>query len=520
MIIDFYLKQNGGGGGSDPAVLAGLNAHIGNPAPYSTPSAALAALQYPQVLEPGATTVRKSADATDNVASNDLLKIWGSDDKLYTVAQWNALFVAAGYDHTAMTVTPKGYAWTQRDGSVVKMTWENFQGQLAKLDGSALDTAASLPHSPYSTMMAITAADSGTDAINGGAFSDSGLTSIRLSKQLTGIGDRAFQSTPLTGITLPKTLTSIGYSAFRDCDSFRKVALPSTVEEIGPFAFAYCEDLKTVTIPDNVETVSYGAFFHCGDLEQVSLKSGVAAIGDFAFAQCKKLLKAEIPQSVTEMGQDVFTVGKASAIDENDMVQLSAPLSQPAKLQIYGRPDTEASDYADRYGIPFVIQKIVATSVTIAEGKSATLYVGHPMQLTAIQKPANAETKVKWTSSSSAVAVSSSGLVTPKRAGKAVITARTENGKKATITIKVIDAKSVKIDQGKSATLKVGQTLQLTATVSPAQVTSKLTWSSGSKKIATVSSTGLVKALKKGNVTITVKTGNGKKAKIKIKVTN
>ena len=220
------------------------------------------------------------------------------------------------------------------------------------------------------------------------------------------------------------------------------------------------------------------------------------------------------------MGQDVFTVGKASAIDENDMVQLSAPLSQPAKLQIYGRPDTEASDYADRYGIPFVIQKIVATSVTIAEGKSATLYVGHPMQLTAIQKPANAETKVKWTSSSSAVSVSSSGLVTPKRAGKAVITARTENGKKATITIKVIDAKSVKIDQGKSATLKVGQTLQLTATVSPAQVTSKLTWSSGSKKIATVSSTGLVKALKKGNVTITVKTGNGKKAKIKIKVTN
>ena len=335
------------------------------------------------------------------------------------------------------------------------------------------------------------------------------------------IGDKAFKDCrALRNLTLSSGLTTIGNSAFRDCDSFRKVALPSTVEEIGPFAFAYCEDLKTVTIPGNVETVSYGAFFHCGDLEQVSLKSGVAAIGDFAFAQCKKLLKAEIPQSVTEMGQDVFTVGKASAIDENDMVQLSAPLSQPAKLQIYGRPDTEASDYADRYGIPFVIQKIVATSVTIAEGKSATLYVGHPMQLTAIQKPANAETKVKWTSSSSAVSVSSSGLVTPKRAGKAVITARTENGKKATITIKVIDAKSVKIDQGKSATLKVGQTLQLTATVSPAQVTSKLTWSSGSKKIATVSSTGLVKALKKGNVTITVKTGNGKKAKIKIKVTN
>ena len=170
MIIDFYLKQNGGGG-TDPTVLAGLNGHIGNPTPYQSPSAALEALSYPQVLEVGATTVRKSSEQTDNVASNDLLRIWGSDDNLYTLAQWNALFVAAGYDHTAMTVTPKGYAWVSRDGSVVKMTWENFQGTLAKLDGSGLDTAMCLPHSPYSTMMAITAADSGTDAINGGAWS-------------------------------------------------------------------------------------------------------------------------------------------------------------------------------------------------------------------------------------------------------------------------------------------------------------------------------------------------------------
>ena len=113
--------------------------------------------------------------------------------------------------------------------------------------------------------------------------------------------------------------------------------------------------------------------------------------------------------------------------------------------------------------------------------------------------PANAETTVKWTSSSSSVAVSKTGLLTPKRAGKAVITVRTENGKKARITVKVIDAKSVSITNGSSATMKVGQALQLGATVNPVQVASKLTWSSGSKKIATVSKTGLVTALKKGH---------------------
>lgn len=360
----------------------------------------------------------------------------------------------------------------------------------------------------------------GLREINEGAFElCESMIRVTIPGTVGEIADRAFKDCKdLRKLTLSSGLTTIGNSAFRNCDSIRKLSLPATVEEIGSLAFAYCEDLTTLSIPGRVETVSYGAFFHCGDLDQVSLKSGVVTVGDYAFAQCKKLVKAEIPLSVTEMGQDVFTVGKASAIDENGMVQLSEPLKQPANLQIYGRPDTAASDYAAEYGIPFVVQKILATSVSIAEGKSATIYVGHPMQLTAVQKPANAETKVKWTSSSSSVSVNSSGLLTPKRAGKAVITARTENGKKATITIKVVDAKSVKIDQGKSATLKVGETLQLTATVSPAQVTRKLTWSSGSKKIATVSSTGLVKALKKGTVTITVKTGNGRKAKIKIKV--
>ena len=66
--------------------------------------------------------------------------------------------------------------------------------------------------------------------------------------------------------------------------------------------------------------------------------------------------------------------------------------------------------------------------------------------------------------------------------------------------------------------MKVGETLQLNATVLPEQVNSKLTWSSGNKRIATVSKTGLVKAKKKGTVTITVRTANKKKAKIKIKV--
>ena len=346
-----------------------------------------------------------------------------------------------------------------------------------------------------------------------------GMKRVTIPAGVSTIPTAAFKDCKsLSRLTFNSGLTSIGKAAFQNCESLPSLKLPATLDTVGPLAFAGCGMKTALTIPGNVSTLGYGAFYNCGDLKEVTLKSGVETIKAHCFAQCKKLEKVAIPASVNEMGYDAFTIGSASSINEEGDITLEAPLRQPKKLKIYGRPNTTASVYAADNGIPFVIQKIVATSVSIAEGSSATLYVGHTKQLTAVQTPSNAETTVKWTSSSSSVAVSKTGLLTPKRAGKAVITVRTENGKKARITVKVIDAKSVSITNGSSATMKVGQTLQLGATVNPVQVASKLTWSSSSKKIATVSKTGLVTALKKGTVTITVKTGNGKKAKIKIKV--
>ena len=333
------------------------------------------------------------------------------------------------------------------------------------------------------------------------------------------IANNAFKDcVDLRKLTLKEGLTAIGDGAFFKCDSIRELKLPSSLTGIGRYAFAYCEDIKKLTIPAKVETICYAAFFHCGQLAELTIKSGVIDMEPYCFAQCRALKKAEIPESVETIGQDAFTVGYASRIDENGEVEQDTPLTQPKDLKIYGRPDSAASEYAEEYDVPFVIQKIPATSVYIAEGKSATLYMGQTMQLTAVQKPDNAEMSVKWKSNSSSVKVSKNGMLTPKHSGKATVTVTTENGKSAKIEIKVVDAKSVTIQEGKSITMKVGEELQLNAVVSPSQVMTKLTWKSGSKRVASVSSTGLVKAKKKGKADITVKTANGKKATIKIKV--
>jgi len=68
------------------------------------------------------------------------------------------------------------------------------------------------------------------------------------------------------------------------------------------------------------------------------------------------------------------------------------------------------------------------------------------------------------------------------------------------------------------ATLKVGKKLTLKATLTPANAKTSFTWISSNKKVATVTSKGVVKAIKPGKVKITVKTSNGKKATITITV--
>ena len=63
-----------------------------------------------------------------------------------------------------------------------------------------------------------------------------------------------------------------------------------------------------------------------------------------------------------------------------------------------------------------------------------------------------------------------------------------------------------------TASLEIGDTQQLTATVSPSNATDKtVSWSSNNTSVATVSSTGLVTAISSGGATITVTTTDGHK---------
>jgi uncharacterized protein YjdB len=161
-----------------------------------------------------------------------------------------------------------------------------------------------------------------------------------------------------------------------------------------------------------------------------------------------------------------------------------------------------------------------AASVKL-DKKSLTLGLKESVTLKVSVSPENAQNKkVTFKSSNSKVVkVSAAGKLTAKKTGSAKITVTTANGKTAYCKVKVRKApKFIKLNT-KKKTLRAGKTFSLKVKRS-AGSSGKVTFTSNNKKVASVSSTGKIRALRKGRATITAKTYNGKKATIKITVKN
>ena len=149
--------------------------------------------------------------------------------------------------------------------------------------------------------------------------------------------------------------------------------------------------------------------------------------------------------------------------------------------------------------------------------KKLTLGVGETYTLKATALPANAANKkLRYSASNKKITVNSKGKVTAKKTGSAKITVKSSNGKKATVQV-TIKKKPTKIRlNAKTKTIWAGWNFQIKAKFPKGTASNKLTYTSSRRAVASVSSTGKVTARKKGTAIITVKTYNGKKAKMKI----
>jgi len=291
-------------------------------------------------------------------------------------------------------------------------------------------------------------------------------------------------------------VTSISNYAFAS-SGFESVVLPNTLKFIGWAAFEM-SCIKSITIPASVEYISSWAFTKCPYLEYIVFEGYVNLMSAYIFAGY-----ANSPQSYTMVVKcEPFQIEQSLSYVNLANSTLIVPVGM--KDLFLAAPGWR------NFGT--ILEYIPVSGISLNQA-SITLGVRKTEQLTASILPENAVyKKVSWKSSDPGIAeVSQTGFVTAKSAGTATITVTTtDGGYTATCEVEVIiPVINIRLNKT-SATLSVGKTEQLTASVLPENASNKnVSWGSSAPGIAEVSQTGLVTAKSPGVATITVTTADG-----------
>ena len=371
----------------------------------------------------------------------------------------------------------------------------------------------------------------------------------------------------LTSVTIPNSVTSIGNYAFYGCSGLTSVTIPNSVTTIGEYTFGGCSGLTSITTPNNVKSIRNNAFYRCSSLTSVTIGNGIEKIESSAFGNCPELTDVycfaeEVPYTggnnpfedsyieyatlhVPSVSVDTYKAAEPWS-GFKDVVPIAATVKLNKTKATLEKTKTltlkatvTPSDLLDKSvtwkssntavatvtssgkvkGVKAGTATITCTSnlsgskatckVTIGYVKldqtEATITKGKTLTLTPTVYPSSLTDKsVTWKSSNTAVAtVSSDGTVKGVKAGTATITCTSNaTGLSTTCAVTVING-SITLNKSEAA-LEKGKTVTLKATLTPSDLSDKsVTWKSSNTKVATVSSSGKVTAVKTGTATIT-----------------
>lgn len=229
--------------------------------------------------------------------------------------------------------------------------------------------------------------------------------------------------------------------------------------------------------------------------------------------------------TVTRDSQDVYlTYGTITAVSPGTTY-----------ITVHNMRDMEASCKVTVNGAP-----IEPTSITLSDSW-ITLYEGETRQLSYELLPADATTTLTWKEVPqemvyvsgnngvcdtghyeflSRIDVSENGLVTAKKAGFSSVRVTTSNGLTAsclvTVSKRTVELTALTLEG--NFTLNVGESKQLSYTLTPDDAETQLTWTSDNENVVSVSQDGTVTAVASGSATITVTSDNGLSASVIVTV--
>lgn len=299
---------------------------------------------------------------------------------------------------------------------------------------------------------------------------------------------------------------------------------------------ASCDATRTVPIPAKGHTVVKDAAVaptvfadgktegsHCSVCGTVIEKQNTIAKVPGTIYLTASSLKMKTGQSTTAFKATGFSEGdyvtavtsnkprtvKVTNVNKNGTFKLTAGKKKGSAVVTV----TLASKKTASFKVTVQKATVKTTKITTTT-KSLTLAKGATYKKLASSiavTPVTSKEKVTYSSSNKKVAtVSSKGVIKAKKAGTAKITVKS-GSKKVVVTVKVTGVKTTKLS-GVPAIKKIakGKSFKIKAAATPKNTDEKITFKSSNKKVATVTSKGVVKGLKKGTATITVQSGSKK----------
>ena len=220
-------------------------------------------------------------------------------------------------------------------------------------------------------------------------------------RTVTAIGEFAFEAcVNAVSVLIPDGIISIGDFAFSGCEALEEAELPASIRSIGMCAFDSCANLLSISIPDGVTAIEMCTFYDCESLTCVTIPDSVTSIGISAFEGCENLTGLTLPVSVTSVGYCAF--------DDTGL----GDIYYGGNAEQWGKIEQKFPDDVTVHLVP-----------TISYAKTAIKKLATAAAFTnPIQNDSDAV--LTYTSSDPSVAEvdPKSGKVTPKAAGKTVIT--------------------------------------------------------------------------------------------------
>lgn len=299
---------------------------------------------------------------------------------------------------------------------------------------------------------------------------------------------------------------------------------------------ASCDAVQTVSIPVKGHTVVKDAAVaptvfadgktegsHCSVCGTVLEKQNTIAKVPGTIYLTASSLKMKTGQSTTAFKATRFSEGdyvtavtsnkpgtvKVTNVNKNGTFKLTAGKKKGSAVVTV----TLASKKTASFKVTVQKAAVKTTKITTTT-KSLTLAKGATYKKLASSiavTPVTSKEKVTYSSSNKKVAtVSSKGVIKAKKAGTAKITVKSGK-KKVVVTVKVTGVKTTNLSGVPAAkNVSKGKSFKIKAIATPKNTDEKITFKSSNKKVATVTSKGVVKGLKKGAATITVQSGSKK----------